>query len=381
MMCGSEFMKIGILTSWMRLGWGVDLVLHQLATRLVERGHRVRIFTGMTDGSFGDTAYEMVPVPVKPHKVFAIFEWNARRWIKYFNQRDEDIFLIATQPFFYFPKFLKKPCVSMEFGIVDTRGFSWRKRANFAYMRLTQYYIYHRYAGRIISNSKYTCSLLPPFQRSKCIPIYHGYEHVLPPRGTDRAALRKQFREKFGVSDDDILLLYVGRINPRDQPYKGTAELMQSAVELRGKFPQCRLMMAGIGSDYDVKLCREAGIIPVIEAPQDWMAGLYLAADIYCSASKWEGFNLPLLEAQSFGRPAVAYSIGAHPEVLNDCVTGFLVDSHDEFITRLGDLISSTDLRAEMGRRAAEWAEGFAWDSYTRGCERVLEEVIREVRR
>ena len=374
-------MKIGILTSWMRLGWGVDLVLHQLATGLAERGHRVRLFTGMTDGSFGETAYEMVSVPVKPHKVFAIFEWNARRWIKYFNERDEDIYLIATQPFFYFPKFLKKPCVSMEFGIVDTRGFSWRKRANFAYMRFTQYYIYHTYAARIISISKFTRNLLPPFQRHKCVPIYLGHDHVGIPPVVDSGVLRRHFREKFEIADDEVLLLYVGRINPLDQPYKGTAELMQSSVELREKYPKARMMMVGIGSDQDVKLCRDAGIIPVINAPHDWLAGLYLAADIYCSASKWEGFNLPLIEAQSFGRPAVAFNIGAHPEVLNDCVTGFLVDTHEQFITRLGDLISSADLRAEMGRRAAGWAEGFTWDSCVREYELVLEEVLREARR
>jgi glycosyltransferase involved in cell wall biosynthesis len=248
-------------------------------------------------------------------------------------------------------------------------------------MRFTQYYIYHSFASRIISNSKYTCTLLPAFQRYKCKPIYHGYEHVLPPEGTDWDALRYQFRDKFGIADDETLLLYVGRINPRDQPYKGTAELMESAVELKGKFPKSKMIMAGIGSDYDVKLCQDRGITPVIEAPQEWLAGLYLASDIYTSASKWEGFNLPLLEAQSFGRPAVAYNIGAHPEVLNDHVTGFLVKSHDEFITRIGELISSHDLRSEMGNRAAEWAKRFTWDSYTSGCEKLLEEALKEGRR
>lgn len=374
-------MKIGILTSWMRLGWGVDLVLHELATRLVERGHRVRLFTGMTDGSFGETPYEMIPVPVKPHKVFAIFEWNARRWIPFFNEQDEDIYLIATQPFFYFPKRLKKPCVSMEFGIVDTSGFSWRKRVNFAYMRFTQYYFYHSHAARIISNSKYTCTLMPNFQRKKCNPVYHGHEHVQPPPGTDRDELRKKFRGKFGIADDEILLLYVGRINPHDQPYKGTAEFMETAVEIREKHGNARFMMAGIGSDYDVGLCEERGIIPVIEAPQEWMPGIYSASDFYCTASKWEGFNLPLLEAQSFARPAVAYDIGAHPEVSNNGVTAFLVNSHDEFVSRISELITSSDLRTAMGKRAAEWAQGFTWDKYTEGCEKILEEVLREDRR
>ncbi len=374
-------MKIGILTSWMRLGWGVDLVLNELAVRLVERGHRVRLFTGMTDGSFGDTPYEMVPVPVKPHKAFAIFELNARRWIPFFNEQDEDIYLIATQPFFYFPKHLKKPCVSMEFGIVDTRGFSWRKRMNFAYMRLTQYYLYHSHAARIISNSKYTCSLLPRFQRGKCIAVYHGHEHVPKPLASERDSLRAQFRAKYDIADNELLMLYVGRINPQDQPYKGTAELMETAVEIRERHPNVRLMMVGIGSDYDVKLCEGRGIIPVIEAPHEWMPGFYLASDFYVSASKWEGFNLPLLEAQSFSRPAVVYNIGAHPEVCSDGNTAFLVNSPAQFRARIDELIGSPDLRVEMGRRAAEWSEKFSWDNYAGECERILADVVREARR
>ena len=36
--------------------------------------------------------------------------------------------------------------------------------------------------------------------------------------------------------------------------------------------------------------------------------------DVIASASRWEGFNLGLAEGQWYGRPAVAYAVGAHPE-------------------------------------------------------------------
>ena len=93
---------------------------------------------------------------------------------------DYGIYLIATQPYFYYPWFLRKPVVNYEFGIVPTRGFSWRKKAMWAYMRFTQFYVYHPAADAIVSNSEFTRRALPWLVRGKTTPIYHGVEHYDP---------------------------------------------------------------------------------------------------------------------------------------------------------------------------------------------------------
>jgi hypothetical protein len=43
----------------------------------------------------------------------------------------------------------------------------------------------------------------------------------------------------------------------------------------------------------------------------DYLKGL----DLFVSCSLWEGFNLPLAEAQALGTAAIAFDTGAHPEV------------------------------------------------------------------
>ena len=58
--------------------------------------------------------------------------------------------------------------------------------------------------------------------------------------------------------------------------------------------------------------------------------------------------------------------------------TAFLVNSNDELRSRIGEILASDELRLEMGRRAMEWSEKFTWDKYTRECEEILEDVIRE---
>ena len=55
---------------------------------------------------------------------------------------------------------------------------------------------------------------------------------------------------------------------------------------------------------------------------------LYQVADVYVSCSLSEGFNLPLIEAQYFGLPVVAFDIPTHREVIGD----------EEFLVKRGDV-------------------------------------------
>ena len=397
-------MKIGIITSWMRLGWGVDLTLHLTASALVSLGHEIRLYAANHDGSFANAPYELIYKPIVPHKLFPRFEWRARRYIGYFNDEPNDVYLIATQPYFYYPWFLKAPCVNYEFGIVPTTGFSWRKKMLWSYMRFSQFHMYHPGAKALVSNSEFTRSALPWHVRKKTRAIYHGIEHydphhpdhaklfpkpLLEPHPTDPSKpkpvpvdrrtndeLRDEFRRKHGFSDRDVVCLYVGRINPVDQPYKGTSELFELAPSLKVEFPQMKWVMVGLGTDKDAELCTKSGILPLLNHP-DWkMRQVFVGCDLYVTASKWEGFNLPILEAQYFGKPVLAYNLAAHPEVVKDEATGFLVKDKQEFRLKLRELIRDLKLREELGSNGMEWAKKFNWMDCARGFERLFGKVV-----
>ena len=53
----------------------------------------------------------------------------------------------------------------------------------------------------------------------------------------------KEFRSRFGCSDDDILLLAVGRLAAR----KGYGSLLQAFANVRSKFPNSKLVIVGRG--------------------------------------------------------------------------------------------------------------------------------------
>jgi len=387
----------------MRLGWGVDLTLHLTASSLTALGHEVRLYTGNHDGSFAQAPYELIHTPVVPHRLFPRFEWRARRYIPYFNEEPNDIYLIATQPYFYYPWFLSKPVVNYEFGIVPTTGFSWRKKMMWAYMRFSQFYMYHPAADALVSNSDFTRRALPWIARRKTLPIYHGVEHydplhpdhellfpnpLLEPDPVDPSKpkevpvdrrsneeLRVEFRREHGFGDDDIVGLYVGRINPVDQPYKGTGELFDLVPKLQADYPHLKWVMVGLGTDKDAELCRKSGIVPLLNHP-DWkMRQVFVGCDMYVTASKWEGFNLPILEAQYFGKPVVGYDLAAHPEVVDNGLTGYLVKNHGEFEEKVRLLIEHPEVRDEIGMHGREWAKKFNWMD----CAREFEKLFREI--
>ena len=66
----------------------------------------------------------------------------------------------------------------------------------------------------------------------------------------------------------------------------------------------------------------------------------YAACDVYATCSLWEGFNLPLVEAQACGKPVVAFDIGPHREVVKN---GILVKKGDvkEFSEKLVEILKN----------------------------------------
>ncbi len=71
----------------------------------------------------------------------------------------------------------------------------------------------------------------------------------------------------------------------------------------------------------------------------------------------------------------VAFNAGAHYEVVTDKRTGFLAKTTREFDDQLEILVEDDRLREKMGKKAAEHAKKFSWNSSVRLFENVVEKV------
>lgn len=364
--------RIAFLNERMLRGFGVDLVIHALASELAARGHEVTVYASVVD-DLGPHRYRLERVPTRASGMPILYERSARAWASYLDAGDHDLLFIESFPFFSLIPRLRTTTAAVDNGVSPSMGMSVARKINFAYMRISQQRLFFPRAAAIVTLSNYVRFCLPRRAASRAQVIYYGVDHypkALPPA-------REEMRSRLGIGPEEVLALYVGRLSPEGQPYKGTADLMAAAAGWREQAPAVRLVMAGRGSAADARRIQEAGAMPLLDLPSDEMSALYAAADIYLTASRWEGFDLPLMEAAYQGVPAVALRVGAHPEVVRDGETGLLASDVEELFRRARELAEDLPRARAMGETAREHAATFTWARAADAYEELVEEIGR----
>jgi len=190
----------------------------------------------------------------------------------------------------------------------------------------------------------------------------------------------REFREGLGLDEDSVVLLWVGRVQLEadEQPYKGFKKFVALADRACAAEPRLRIVVVGRGGEAEAEFLRSRGIVPRLNLPDAQMGAAFASADFFVSTSLWEGFNLPLLEAQYQGTPVIAYRLGPHPEVVNDGVTGVLVDDDEALLEAALTLTRDTDERARLAACTRAFADGFSWRKSRDGLEKAIQAVVSE---
>ena len=123
----------------------------------------------------------------------------------------------------------------------------------------------------------------------------------------------------------------------------------------------CHLRVVGRLSDEqrEVLLANQVEYSSVIGISDEQMVQEYRACDMLVFASTYEGFGLPIVEAQATGRPVVTSNVYSMPEVAGDAaclVDPFSIDGIRQGILRI---IQNDDYRAELIRKGLKNIERF----------------------
>jgi glycosyltransferase involved in cell wall biosynthesis len=100
--------------------------------------------------------------------------------------------------------------------------------------------------------------------------------------------------------------------------------------------------------------------------PEGEVAALLQNASLFAFPSLYEGFGLPLLDAQNAGIPVVCSSAGALPEIAGDSAILFDPHSEDAIATALKRGLLDTDLRQQLVEKGHANARRFSWDRTAR---------------
>lgn len=168
------------------------------------------------------------------------------------------------------------------------------------------------------------------------------------------AEMRAQIREQLNIPAEDVVFLYLGRLNR----FKGIPELLRAfemAVQNRRNL---HLVVAGpdeenLAAAVDAVAINIPGRVHRVEYvnhPEQYMS----AADVFCLPSYREGFGSVLIEAASIGIPAIASRIYGITDAVEDGVTGILHQpaSDHEIAAAMLLLANDENLRRRMGSSA-----------------------------
>lgn len=369
----------------MVLGYGVDLAIHETASRLIARGHQVDVWTPTADGSFDGAPYrirEFIVYGEAHNRALPIFEANAYLALKalaaQLAQAGEgyDVLVPCTHPYYGAGKAFGLPQVFWNFGNVPHLGFSPKQSLNYGWLDLSEQLFHKPSSAAIVSISRFLHEQQAlEFQRKGSVVPLGGDHYTNPELRTSagRSNLRRECRARWGLPQEAVVLGYCTRLHRRHALYKGMHEALALGRRIREVAPQVELLVCGAGSPADADWVRSEGALPLANLPSAEMPGFFCALDIYLCPSKWEGFNLPVLEAAWLGVPSVAYSVGAHGEH----AAGLFVEapSYDELCRAALTLVRDRGLRAAIAQQALESAQAFNWERSAGEFEAVLKAV------
>jgi len=175
-----------------------------------------------------------------------------------------------------------------------------------------------------------------------------------------------------GLTGDPVVL-FVGRI----QPLKGVDVALDTFRRVSKEYENARFMIIGgpsgpQGSAELDRLHDSVRDMDLVEEVRFWAAQdhhrlpvFYQAADVILVPSRSESFGLVAAEAQACGLPVVASRVGGLAYVVNDGVSGFLVDGWDpdDHADAVLRIIEDPRLAADLSEGAEENAERFSWEA------------------
>ena len=110
-------------------------------------------------------------------------------------------------------------------------------------------------------------------------------------------------------------------------------------------------------------------------APEHKLINIYDSFDVFVFPSLYEGFGLPILEAQSRGLPVIIYKNGKIPkEVRKYC---FEAESPEHMAQIIEDL-KENGYNEKLRKKATEYARSFTWEKCAKETLEVYKKVLEK---
>ncbi len=251
-------------------------------------------------------------------------------------------FILAPAPAILLSRLFGKKCIlNYRSGEADDHLTRWRRRIGWILRRV----------DKIVVPSGY---LVAVFAR-------HGYKAEAIPNIAEAGEFR--FRERPKVLPRILV--------PRNlEPLYDIETAIRAFVEVRRRFPNATLIIAGTGSDESrlrrlVKDEKLEGIEFVGRVERDRMPRLYDEADIFLNASVIDNMPVAIIEAFFSGLPVVTTNAGGIPYIVRDRENGLLCNMRDHraLAEAVCELVADAELRHALVAAGQRDTAAYRWDN------------------
>jgi 1,2-diacylglycerol 3-alpha-glucosyltransferase len=186
-------------------------------------------------------------------------------------------------------------------------------------------------------------------------------------------------REKYGFEQDDVILLYVGRLGPE----KNLPFLLRSFAGTAKAYEKVRLMFVGDGPERDNLQDRvktmgiQKKVVFTGMVPYENLPGYLQMADAFVTASVTEVHPLSIIEALAAGLPVLGIHSPGVGDTVQDGLTGYLsTEDLAMFTAQMVRLASQADIREEMSVHARKAAEQYSIEKTSQMMLELYEKTI-----
>lgn len=362
---------------------GANQALNRLVRYLeADGGHRVRVYSPVTDHPAFEPAGTLVPVPSIPLPVRSEFRLalGLPRAIREDLRRfSPDIVHLSTPD------------------ILGTRAQTFAKRMGIPIVasQHTRFETYLEY---------YRLDWARPLVETHLRRFYRRCDHVLAPtpalveamktlrgdhratlwsRGVDRALFSPErrdngWRRSLGWSDDDVAILFFGRLVAE----KGIDRFVATVGALQRRNAKARPLIVGAGpAGNSFEALPNAVLTGHLEGAE--LARAVASADILLHPSKTESFGNVVLEAMASGLAAVCASTESAEALIEHGRTGILCPPDDDqsYAEAITALIDDPRRRNELGAAARSASEAYSWSQASRSVANAYQALLLETRR
>ncbi|AHH08430.1 1,2-diacylglycerol 3-glucosyltransferase [Borrelia anserina BA2] len=222
--------------------------------------------------------------------------------------------------------------------------------------------------------------------RNKYFNFAKDADYKIIPNGVDRKLFikdlsqdkRQEILNKHGISKNDKIIIFVGRINKE----KNICPLIEHLKKLLIENKNLKIILIGKGKE-ETKVIRfrkqyglEEQIILIGTIPWEEMYYYYKISDVFASLSRSEVYPMTIIEALTAGIPAVLINDIIYKDVICQGINGFLLDNYEDIYKYMKEIIENDEKLKTLKKNAEETSMRFSNSFFVEKIEQYYSEII-----